>query len=46
LLNSHHELFAEAKLYAYNPNENDLEELKKRSLEVGLNAFKLMINRE
>jgi hypothetical protein len=44
LLNSHHELFAEAKLYAYNPNENDLEELKKRSLEVGLNAFKLMVN--
>jgi hypothetical protein len=46
LLNSHHELFVEAKLYAYNPNENDLEELKRRSLDVGVKAFKLMVNRE
>lgn len=44
LLNSHHELFVEAKLYAYNPNENDLEELKKRCLDVGIKAFKLMVN--
>ena len=43
LLNSHHELFVEAKLYAYNPNENDLQELKLRSLDVGLKAFKLMV---
>ena len=45
LLNSHHELFVEAKLYAYNPNENDLEELKQRCLNVGVKAFKLMINK-
>lgn len=44
LLNSHHELFVEAKLYAYNPNENDLEELKQRCLDVGIKAFKLMVN--
>jgi len=44
LLNSHHELFVEAKLYTYNPNENDLEELKQRCLDVGLKAFKLMLN--
>jgi len=44
LLNSHHELFVEAKLYAYNPNENNLEELKKRCLDVGVKAFKLMVN--
>ena len=43
LLNSHHELFVEAKLYAYNPNENDLEALKERCLEVGARAFKLMV---
>ena len=46
LLNSHHELFIEAKLYAYNTNENDLEALKKRSLEVAARAFKLMVNKE
>lgn len=46
LLNSHHELFTEAKLYAYNPNDNDLKELKKRSLDAALIAFKLMVNRE
>jgi len=46
LLNSHHELFVEAKLYAYNPNENDLEELKHRCLDVGVKAFKLMVNIE
>lgn len=46
LLNSHHELFIEAKLYAYNPNENDLKELKRRSLNAALIAFKLMVNRE
>jgi len=45
LLNSHHELFVEAKLYAYNPNENDLEELKQRCLNVGVKAFKLMVNK-
>jgi len=44
LLNSHHELFIEAKLYAYNPNENDLEELKKRCLDIGVKAFKLMVH--
>ncbi|SNR53460.1 Carbohydrate binding domain-containing protein [Lutibacter agarilyticus] len=44
LLNSHHELFVEAKLYAYNPNENDLEKLKRRCLDVGGKAFKLMVN--
>jgi len=46
LLNSHHELFVEAKLYAYNPNDNDLKELQKRSLDAALIAFKLMVNRE
>ena len=46
LLNSHHELFNEAKLYAYNPNENDLEEMKRRSLNVGLKAFRLMLIEE
>jgi len=46
LLNSHHELFVKAKLYTYNPNENDLEELKKRSIGSALIAFKLMVNRE
>jgi hypothetical protein len=46
LLNSHHELFIEAKLYAYNPNENALEALKKRSLEVAARTFKLMVNKE
>jgi len=45
LLNSHHELFVEAKLYAYNPNENDLEELKQRCLNAGVKAFKLMVNK-
>ena len=45
LLNSHHELFVEAKLYAYNPNENDLEELKQRCLSAGIKAFKLMVNK-
>ncbi len=44
LLNSHHELFVEAKLYAYNPSENDLEDLKKRALDAGVKAFKLMVN--
>lgn len=44
LLNSHHELFIEAKLYAYNPNENDLDELKKRCLDIGVRAFRLMVN--
>ena len=44
LLNSHHELFIEAKLYAYNPNEKDLEELKKRCLDIGVKAFKLMVH--
>ncbi len=44
LLNSHHELFVEAKLFAYNPNEKDLEALKQRCLEVGARAFKLMVN--
>ena len=44
LLNSHHQLFNEAKLYAYNPNENDLEELKRRCLNVGVKAFRLMVN--
>lgn len=43
LLNSHHELFTEAKLYAYKPDESDLEELKKRSLEVAVTAFHLMV---
>jgi len=46
LLNSHHDLFVEAKLYVYNPNDNDLKELKKRSLDAALIAFKLMVNRE
>ena len=46
LLNSHHELFVEAKLYAYNPDEYDLEELKQRCLDVGQKAFRLMVNRE
>ena len=46
LLNSHHELFIEAKLYSYNPNKNDLEELKQRCLNVGLKAFKLMVKKE
>jgi len=44
LLNSHHELFVKAKLFAYNPNEKDLEALKQRSLEVGARAFRLMVN--
>jgi len=44
LLNSHHEFFVEAKLYAYNPDENDLEALKKRCLEVGVKAFKFMVH--
>jgi len=44
LLNSHHELFIEAKLYSYNPNENDLEELKQRCMDVGIKAFRLMVN--
>jgi hypothetical protein len=43
LLNSHHELFTEANLYAYNPNESDLEELEKRCLDVGVKAFRLMV---
>ena len=43
LLNSHHELFLDAKLYAYNPNESDLEELKQRCLDVGIKAFRLMV---
>ena len=43
LLNSHHELFIDAKLYAYSPNESDLEELKQRCLDVGIKAFRLMV---
>ena len=43
LLNSHHELFVGAKLYAYEPNEKELEALQRRSLEVGAWAFKLMV---
>ena len=43
LLNSHHPLFVEAKLYAYNPDENDIEALKQRSLEVAAQAFLLMV---
>jgi len=43
LLNSHHQLFVEAKLYAYNPDENDIEALKQRSLEVAAQAFLLMV---
>ena len=43
LLNSHHQLFVEAKLYASNPDENDIEALKQRSLEVAAQAFLLMV---
>ncbi|MCE2611569.1 carbohydrate binding domain-containing protein [Flavobacteriaceae bacterium D16] len=43
LLNSHHELFNEAKLYAYNPNEKNMEALKQRCLEVAARAFELMV---
>ena len=43
LLNSHHELFIEAKLYAYNPSEKEAEALKQRCLEVGARAFNLMV---
>ncbi|MDM9631096.1 carbohydrate binding domain-containing protein [Robiginitalea aurantiaca] len=43
LLNSHHPLFVEAKLYAYKPDENDIEALKQRSLEVAAQAFLLMV---
>ena len=46
LLNSHHQLFNEAKLYAYNPNEKDLEELKRRCLNAGAKAFRLMVLRD
>lgn len=46
LLNSHHDLFIEAKLYAYNPNENDLLDLKRRCMKVAVKAFKLMVNKE
>ncbi|MCX2718874.1 carbohydrate binding domain-containing protein [Lentiprolixibacter aurantiacus] len=43
LLNSHHELFLDAKLFAYNPFESDVEGMKKRSLAVAAKAFKLMV---
>ena len=43
LLNSHHPLFVEAKLFAYHPEENDIEALKQRSLEVAAQAFLLMV---
>lgn len=43
LLNSHHELFIDAKLYAFNPNESELEELQQRCLDVGLKAFRLLV---
>ncbi len=46
LLNSHHELFNEAKLYAYSPNENDLDEIKQRCIKVGLKAFRLILMHE
>ncbi len=44
LLNSHHELFIKAKLYAYNPDEDDVAALKQRSLEVAAQAFSLMVD--
>lgn len=43
LLNAHHELFVEAKLYSYNPSEKDLEALKQRCLEVAARAFEQMV---
>jgi hypothetical protein len=43
LLNSHHELFVEAKLYSYNPSEKDLEALKERCLEVAARTFEIMV---
>ncbi|GAA4890267.1 hypothetical protein GCM10023311_13080 [Flaviramulus aquimarinus] len=46
LLNSHHEPFLGGKLYAYEPDEKELEALKKRSLEVGIRVFKLMVDNE
>ena len=46
LLNSHHELFIDAKLYAYNPNESELEALKQRCLDIGIKAFRLMVDKK
>ncbi|MGA9238221.1 carbohydrate binding domain-containing protein, partial [Robiginitalea sp.] len=43
LLNSHHELFVEAKLYSYKPSEKDLEALKERCLQVAARAFEIMV---
>ena len=43
LLNGHHELFVEAKLFSYNPSDKDLEALKQRCLEVAARAFVLMV---
>lgn len=46
LLNSHHELFIDAKLYAYNPNESELEALKQRCLDVGIKTFRLIVDKK
>ena len=43
LLNSHHELFQDAKLFAYNPDQKDVEAMKQRSLAVAAKAFKLLV---
>ena len=44
LLNSHHELFVNAKLYAQNPDEKEEEQLQLKCLKVALEAFSQQVD--
>ncbi|WP_445386439.1 carbohydrate binding domain-containing protein [Robiginitalea sp. IMCC44478] len=44
LLNSHHELFVDAKLFSYNPDNTDIEALLQRCLQVAARAFSIMVH--
>ena len=44
LLNSHHEIFAGAKLYAENPNEEGVKQLEMKCIKVCSEAFAQQID--
>ena len=44
LLNSHHELFVNAKLFAKNPYEKEVEQLNLKCITVALEAFKQQVD--